>query len=104
MKNGASDRLYHAAENGEELTFRQFMRLYAQQIDEELRFTADDEPETREEMQRYAKEMHAAKDAALEIYFRHIQAAAEEMQNSSDGYLQGIGQALESGDWSRVAI
>lgn len=119
MRDGASDRLSQA-EYGE-LSFYKAMEYYELQIEQELVPLLVSNPETEEEkkennlFQENIQDMRAARRIALDIYeecwnvlrltnCEKELSAALRMQQHKSVLVNIIGFALESGDWSRVAL
>lgn len=102
MRNGCSDRLVRIGETGTDLTFEEIINtLYRGQVSEELGPPFDDP-----EIEKCATEMNEAADLALKIWqiSSNDEAAAQAMQRTDNQYVIEIGEALESGDWSALAI
>ncbi|HZU01562.1 MAG TPA: hypothetical protein VFA10_17975 [Ktedonobacteraceae bacterium] len=102
MRNGASDKL----SRGEYGDFYDVLRLVEQEYHEELGPYVSD-PEDGSQFLKTIEEAKKACEAAFEVYQRHMeeakQKAAEEMLQG-DEWLRSFGQALLSGDYSRLAI
>ena len=113
----ASNVLYNYADTRAEnpLTFEGLMDYYGWQITEELDVTYGVE-EVDRDLPQIAKRMREAREIALNIY-HECEAVSEEkdedeideqaatrMQAHENEYVQKIGEALESGCWSLVAI
>ena len=104
MRNDCSDRL---TREGRDLSFAEAMDLYEGMIAEELTPDLLDDPEVEQQLVHDALAMRLAHHIACDIYL-HTDGSevmiAEALQANPDGYVQMIGEALETGDYGILAI
>lgn len=100
MRNGASDRLWNFGndEHDHNLSFPAIMELVRQEHREEL------PPPRDEEAIKMLEDVEAAIDEAIEMYDWAMILIAERMKRSDNPRIVSIGEALESGDWSHLAV
>lgn len=95
MRGGASDRLYHASS----LSIAEVLDLYYQVIREELYPLIEEEG-----IETEITSCELAHVIATAMYQQHGDDAPRYMKQSLHPYVRGLGYAIESGDYSDIAM